>query len=80
MSDAIFLQQRGIPAVAVGTETMMVTVGHGMARALGYPMIKGVILPKSLGIAARYYPMETKIRWAEYVAPRVADALLGKAS
>lgn len=75
MSDAIFLEQRGVPAVCVGTEALMGSVGKGMARALGYPSFRGVVIPKSLGIAARYYPMETKIKWASHVTPLIVDVL-----
>ena len=78
MSDAIFIEQRGIPAVPVGTQTMMTSVGSGMARALGYPGFPGVVIPKHLVDGARYYPLEQKIRWAKYVTPEIVKILLAK--
>jgi len=78
VSDSVFLAQRGTPSVCVGTEALMGSVGKGMARALGYPEFPGVIIPKSLGAAARYYPLETKIKWAAHVTPAIVKALTGK--
>jgi hypothetical protein len=78
MSDSIFLEQRGVPSVCVGTEALMGSVGKGMARALGYPEFPGAIIPKSAGSAARYYTAETKIKWANLVTPQIADLLVKK--
>lgn len=78
MSDAIFLEQRGIPSVPVGTETMMTSVGKGMARALGYSDFPGVVIPKSLVDGARYYPLELKVKWAKHVAPQIVKILTSK--
>ena len=75
MSDAIFLEQRGVPAIPVGIETLMNSVGRGMARALGYPSFAGVVIPKSLGVVGRYYSIDVKKKWAAHVAPEIVKAL-----
>lgn len=79
MSDSITLAQMGVPAVCVGTEALIDSVGRGMARAHGYPDFPRIAIPKSLGMAGRYYTQEIKSKWAAYVTPRVARALTGRA-
>jgi hypothetical protein len=79
MSDSIFLEQRGVPAVCVGIEALMNSVGRGMARALGYPAFPGVVIPKSLGVVGRYYSVEIKQKWAAHVAPEIVKILTSKA-
>jgi hypothetical protein len=78
MSDSVSLAQMGVPAVCIGTEALIDSVGRGMARALGYPAFPKVAIPKSLGQAGRYYSQEIKAKWAAYVAPEVARALTAK--
>jgi hypothetical protein len=54
MSDSVSLAQMGVPAVCVGTEALIDSVGRGMARALGYPEFPRIAIPRSLGLAGRY--------------------------
>jgi len=75
MSDSVTLAQMGVPAVCVGTEALIDSVGRGMARSLGYPDFPRIAIPKSLGLAGRYYSQEIKAKWAAYVAPEVAKIL-----
>ena len=81
MSDAVLLAQRGIPAVSVGTERYVGTVGRGMARAHGYPDFPIATIPGALcpgGFMGSEQSPVIRKQWVEHLTPLVAKALLAK--
>jgi hypothetical protein len=73
MSDSVSLAQMGVPAVCVGTEALIDSVGRGMARALGYPEFPRIAIPRSLGLAGRYYSQEIKASGRPTWRPRLPE-------
>ena len=46
------MEKRGIPAVTVGIEKLVMTTGKGMARALGVPDYPVAVISHDLGVLA----------------------------
>ena len=52
MLDSLAMEQKGIPAVCIGIEKLVMTTGKGMARALGVPDYPIAVLSHDMGVLA----------------------------
>jgi hypothetical protein len=73
--DAITLEQRGIPAAAIGVKKLVETTGRGMCRAQGMPDYPIAVIDHPTGSLASLKDRETISRYAAEVADQVARIL-----
>jgi hypothetical protein len=73
--DAITLEQRGIPAAAVGVRKLVETTGRGMCRAQGMPDYPIAVIDHATGSLASLKDRATVSRFAAQVADQVERIL-----
>jgi hypothetical protein len=74
--DAAILERRGIPAVTVGAEALIRSVGLGAARVQALPDLRLASVPTIVagGTEAAQGP-EAMQRWADALVPGVVEGL-----
>ena len=75
MLDALTIEQMGIPAAVIGTDKLVATTGHGMARAHGVPHFSFAIIEHPI---EQIRDESEIIRRAEAAAPQVEAILMGE--
>ena len=75
MLDAITLEQRGVPAAAIGVKKLVETTGRGMCRAQGMPDYPIAVIDHPTGSLASLKDQDTISRYAAQVADEVARIL-----
>ncbi|MBW2146078.1 MAG: hypothetical protein JRG73_08135 [Deltaproteobacteria bacterium] len=76
--DAVTIERRGMPAVAIGIEKLVNTTGRGMARAQGVPDYPIAIVGHDLGIIEDLKNDEEVEAIAKSLVDQVETMLLGK--
>jgi hypothetical protein len=80
VADAITLERRGMPAVAVGVEKLVSTTGRAMAKAQGAPDYPIAVIPHELGVVEDLRDDEEVNLLAKTVLDQVEAILLGRDS
>ena len=80
VADAITVDRRGMPAVAIGIEKLVNTTGRGMARAQGVPDYPIATVGHELGIIEDLKNDDEIDAIARSLVDQVEAMLLGKTS
>ena len=78
MLDAITLERRGIPAVPIGVQQLVVTTGRGMARIQGVPDFPIAVLKHPMGALESIDDPKVIEELANQAIPQVENILLGR--
>jgi hypothetical protein len=76
--DAIALEKRGIPAVPIGVQQLVMTTGRGMARIQGVPDFPIAVLTHAMGALESIDDPKVIEGLANQAMPQVETILLGR--
>ena len=78
MLDSITLERRGIPAVPIGVQQLVMTTGKGMARIQGVPDFPIAVLIHAMGALESIDDPKVIEGLADQAVPQVKNILLGR--
>jgi hypothetical protein len=76
--DSITLERRGIPAVPIGVQQLVMTTGKGMARIQGVPDFPIAVLTHALGALEGIDDPQVIKALADQAVTQVKQILLGR--